>query len=425
MKPKKTSSRKPAAAPKSASKPPKAKARSGPPPIAAAAERKTPKLPASIPPLLLEGDSPSSPAVTGPGQRYRLTPAAPLAHWGRGEAAGQLPEAYGTGQLLLTARDPHWLYAHWDLTRDQQVHYNSLSVDRHLVLRVYLREAAGAPLKEVHLHPESRHWFVHVGQGGMRYAADLGYYRPAGHWISVSTSKPTITPPDTLSKDTSIRFGTIPFEVPFEQLLAEVKVAVSEHVPLIEAVQQLRNAGHPALPSSIRITPAEWTPAQERALAEVVSIDTARQVWIGSLEITELLRRQLEQRLGPGPGAPSAAPSSWFGAEAAVTSPAGLPTRVVKREFWFNVNAELIVYGATEPDARVTLGGRTIKLRPDGTFSLRFALPDGRYEILAAATAARGTDTRRADLKFSRFTRHQGQIGTQPQSPGLKNPAES
>ena len=45
--------------------------------------------------------------------------------------------------------------------------------------------------------------------------------------------------------------------------------------------------------------------------------------------------------------------------------------------FWFNVNAELIIYGATEPTARVTLGGHEIKLRPDGTFSYRFSLPDG------------------------------------------------
>ena len=32
--------------------------------------------------------------------------------------------------------------------------------------------------------------------------------------------------------------------------------------------------------------------------------------------------------------------------------------------------------GATEPDAAVTIGGRKIQLRKDGTFSFRFALPD-------------------------------------------------
>src|SRR5438094_6482773 len=33
--------------------------------------------------------------------------------------SGELPEAYGTEKLLVAARDPHWLYAHWDLTREQ------------------------------------------------------------------------------------------------------------------------------------------------------------------------------------------------------------------------------------------------------------------------------------------------------------------
>lgn len=52
-----------------------------------------------------------------------------------------------------------------------------------------------------------------------------------------------------------------------------------------------------------------------------------------------------------------------------------------KRKFWMVVNTELIVYGATEPDAKVTVQGEAIKLRPDGTFSMRFALPDGKQVI--------------------------------------------
>src|SRR5262245_16804114 len=72
----------------------------------------------NVPSILLEGDAPSSPPpAQGPGERYAVRPAAGSA---RPMGAGQeLPQAYGTGRLLLAARDPHWLYAHWDLTRDQ------------------------------------------------------------------------------------------------------------------------------------------------------------------------------------------------------------------------------------------------------------------------------------------------------------------
>ncbi|MHB8521981.1 MAG: DUF4912 domain-containing protein [Limisphaerales bacterium] len=423
MKLPKKSSRKTVASPK----PPTKAAKTKPPrsrrPLPPEPESKPRQTPLKIPPILLEGDLPATVRDGGPGQRYSLAPAPPAKHWGTVEPPSQLPEAYGTGQLLLTARDPHWLYAHWDLTREQQAAYNSRAGEHRLVLRIYLGEAGGTPLKEVHLHAESRHWFVRVDHADARYVAEFGYYQPDGCWVSISTSRPTLTPPDTLSADASVQFATIPFEVPFEKLLEEVKVAVSEHVPLIEAVQRLREAGHPQLPVSIKISPAEWTPAEEKALAEVVAIDTARQVWIGSLEITELVRRQLEKRLTPTPGAPSAPPTSWLGAGAAVTSPGGVPAAAPsKNEFWFNVNAELIVYGSTEPDALVSIGGRLVPLRPDGTFSFRFALPDGRYTLPAIAVSPRGVDTRRADLRFTRSTSYRGHVGAHPQDPSLETP---
>jgi hypothetical protein len=58
-----------------------------------------------------------------------------------------------------------------------------------------------------------------------------------------------------------------------------------------------------------------------------------------------------------------------------------------ERKFWLVVNTELIVYGATEPDAKVCVQGREIRLRPDGTFTLRFALPDGKQVIPVQATS--------------------------------------
>ena len=55
------------------------------------------------------------------------------------------------------------------------------------------------------------------------------------------------------------------------------------------------------------------------------------------------------------------------------------------REFHFQIDAELIVYGTTEPNARVTLQGEPVQLRADGTFTVRFSLPDSRQIIPAVA----------------------------------------
>jgi hypothetical protein len=174
---------------------------------------------------------------------------------------------------------------------------------------------------------------------------------------------------------------------------------------------------------------SEWTPAQEQALAEVISIDHVRRIWIGSLEITELIRRQLQEQVSSMGAAQWSLPSSAMGplsslsGVSSVSSPFGGAER--RRGFWFNVNAELIIYGATEPDAKVTIGNRPIKLRPDGSFSFRFALPDGQYSLPAAAHSADGEETRRASLQFSRATTYAGEVGAHAQDKNLKPPLVS
>jgi hypothetical protein len=286
---------------------------------------------------------------------------------------------------------------------------------------------------EQHVHPESRNWFLHVGRGGVKYVAQLGYHDRGGVWITITTSSATITPPDVLSPDTSVRFETIPVEVPFAKLLELVKEAVAVHTPLMDAIQELREAGHGNLPAlepstpfaSQAPVPPRWTPAQERALAAVVNIDEVRRVWMGSLEITELIRRSLEKEIA-SQAAAAIARGEQFGAAPqasgvfSVSSPFGGEER--RKGFWFNVNAELIIYGATEPDAAVTIGGRKIQLRRDGTFSFRFALPDGIFGLPVEATAADKSDSRRAELSFSRSTNYRGDVGQHPQDKSLKVP---
>ena len=93
--------------------------------------------------------------------------------------------------------------------------------------------------------------------------------------------------------------------------------------------------------------------------------------------------------------------------------------------FWFNVNAELVVYGATEPDASVSIGGRMIKLRPDGSFSYRFALPDGAHELPVVAVSANQTGSRAAELRFHRRTEYRGDVSAHPQDPSLRTPSSA
>jgi hypothetical protein len=389
-----------------------------------------------VPPILLEGDAPSAPHVSGPGEKFSLGATPPAQSF----SGGELPESYGTKKLFLTARDPHWLYANWDLTAEQQKELNAASTDGHLILRIYAGKIEGHPAYEIHVHPESRHWFAHVERAGNSYAAELGYYSALGKWTRVANSSGTITPPDAASSESDAEFATIPFEFPFAKLMQIIEEAVRDNVPLAVAIEELRRHGHPDLPrfsssgfSSIAPAPSSaspgpkrvWTPEQEKALARVINIDQTRRIWMGSLEITELIRRRLAHEVTSPVnafGAPGLAAPAGPSGISSVTSPFGGAGGALPKGFWFNVNAELIIYGATEPNAKVTLGGHEIKLRSDGTFSFRFSLPDGKYDLPAVAVSADGTDGRAAELKFSRSTEYLGDVGATPQDPALKPP---
>ena len=65
-----------------------------------------------------------------------------------------------------------------------------------------------------------------------------------------------------------------------------------------------------------------------------------------------------------------------------------------ERKFWLVVNTELIVYGATEPDAKVYIQDRQINLRHDGTFTMRFVLPNGKQVIPVKAIASDNKEER-------------------------------
>ena len=373
-----------------------------------------------VPAILLEGDESELSTVSGPGEKFALGPKTPTEHFST--EAARLPASYGTERLFLTARDPHWLYAHWDFNTTTQFRHNAKSADRHLILRLHEGQAQGQPTTEIHVHPESRHWFAHVKRAGQEYVADLGYYQSDRQWKSLAKSAPMRTPPDKVSTDSTVEFATIPLDLPFETMLALLQESGGDRSetaqPLALALESLRARRVRELPVAEPM--AEWTPEQARALAEFFATYQERIAPTSSHGIGELLRGRPEGAGLPGAGAEFDL-SSLFGGES-VFSPLGGGEKPGK-DFWFNVNTELVIYGATEPDATVTLGGKQIVLRPDGSFRFQFALPDGQYELPLVATSADGTDGRGAKLKFTRTTELLGDVGTHPQEPELKPPS--
>lgn len=108
----------------------------------------------------------------------------------------------------------------------------------------------------------------------------------------------------------------------------------------------------------------------------------------GSQEIKELMKKRFQQE----------ASSGWL------FSPSSPAKKPVERPFWLAANCELIVYGATEPSATVTVQGRKIDLREDGSFSLRFSLPDGKQFIPIEAIRDDGAERRKITPQVERKT---------------------
>lgn len=76
-----------------------------------------------------------------------------------------------------------------------------------------------------------------------------------------------------------------------------------------------------------------------------------------------------------------------------------------QRDFFFEVDAEMIVYGMAKPGSYVTLGGEPVRLQSDGAFSVRLPLPDRRQVIPIVASSHDGMEQRTTVLAVERNTK--------------------
>jgi hypothetical protein len=75
------------------------------------------------------------------------------------------------------------------------------------------------------------------------------------------------------------------------------------------------------------------------------------------------------------------------------------------REFQFEVEAEMIIFGTTQPNAHVQLSGEPVKLREDGSFTVRMSMPDRRQVIPLVASSGDGIEQRTVVLAIERNTK--------------------
>lgn len=107
------------------------------------------------------------------------------------------------------------------------------------------------------------------------------------------------------------------------------------------------------------------------------------------------LQELFEERLRRPMGAPSLT-TFGVGAERGSLS---------SRTFHFDLDAEMIIFGTTKPSAHVTLAGEPVKIRRDGTFTVRLSMPDRRQVLPVVAHSSDGVEQRTIVLAVERNTK--------------------
>ncbi len=267
---------------------------------------------------------------------------------GEERLTGELPLGYGDTRIVLQVRDPHWAHAYWDVAdRTRQQLRNAIggeAYDRSLfVLRVYdVTDIAFDGLNahsyyDIHIFEGANNWYLNLGRPDCSFLVDLGLITPSGEFVLIARSNSIRTPRDTYS----------------------------------ETIDD------------------KWMVLDEE-FREIYRASGGFNVGASSGELRHALTQRLSEQLSSGALSSAALSSAALSSEALSSPGVGRGAPQKGKDFWLVVNTELIVYGATEPDANLTVQGHQVKLRPDGTFTLRFALPDGHQNIPVRAVNADG-----------------------------------
>ncbi|HVT28842.1 MAG TPA: DUF4912 domain-containing protein [Lacipirellulaceae bacterium] len=115
-----------------------------------------------------------------------------------------------------------------------------------------------------------------------------------------------------------------------------------------------------------------------------------------SLELQELLEERLRRPMG------NPMQTRYGGGASRVL--------VEASELPFAVDAELVIFGVSDPHAHVTLQGEPVPLRPDGSFTVRMSLPDRRQVIPVISSSSDGVEQRTIILAVERNTKVLGRV---------------
>ena len=272
-------------------------------------------------------------------------------------------------KLVFLPRDPEWAYVFWQISESDRDKAQSLGANK-LCLRLYDATDIGegnlnqGTLREIAVDSYSTEWYLPIPLADKNYKVELGY-KYGFKWKSLAFSSVSYVPGTQPSEQILDKF--VPFNLD--------SPASSEPPSIIQSPQGKEANG-----------------LHERLYQAAINLPTRRKV--GSEEFMEDMNSaNLNQNLtDSGAG-------QW--SSGLNESGSGI---VNNKSFWLVADSELIVYGATDPSAKLTIGEEEVPLAADGTFRLQVPFRDGSQKYEIKAVDALGDQEKRITMNFDRNT---------------------
>lgn len=270
---------------------------------------------------------------------------------------GELPQEYGVDRLVAIARDPDWTHLYWELSPETRQKLSN--IDGGFRLRGFdttgvLFDGNNAPVAlDIELAPYARSWYVKLPYQGRVYTFEYGTVTRDGEWRGLARSQPVGFEPGMLGLSPD---GEEWISIASDELFRAAS-GLGEGEGIQDLIRRLRErsagSGHMLGSSHLGESGAGFiglAPSSSGSGAGfMMNIPSSFQ------------------------SSPSGSGTAWTG----LASGGLQPPKDKSKDFWLWVETELILYGATEPDAQVTLMGKPLQLNPDGTFRVHFPFPSG------------------------------------------------
>lgn len=340
----------------------------------------------------------------------------------------EFPSTYNITQLTLMAKDPYWIYAYWDISNSSMSYARSQMSDEEfrsatVVIRVYevsLVDFNGYNANysfdlDVGFH--TNNWYINLWSDCGSFVADLGLRAGNGKFIQLARSNYVQTPRqgyaarseqiwmkvdgDGKQAYTILRRS---IKKPYRLQQQDVSLAKKKRRLYLseDDIRLYYSRLSPRLRELIGLRLGRHKLKQDHRFDFIIEGET---VWDRALLLKGLPETCFVKRVLRGASeilvvvGQREHVAGSFGASEFLQQKR-------KRQFFFEIGAELIVYGRTEPDAKVWLGTKNIELRADGTFTLRFALPDGNIPLEFTAESFDQQEKRRINTYVERRTEY-------------------